>query len=107
MSREVADRFIEALWRLEEDRDVEPLIEVHAEDCRVGNVAVPRTFDGHEGLREFWTSYRNTFDEIEVRVPQRLRGQGRSRRAGVDDRRHLQRRYHLLRGCEHPGYRGR
>jgi steroid delta-isomerase-like uncharacterized protein len=64
VSREAANRFIEALWRLEEDRDVEPLIEVHAEDCRVGNVAVPRTFDGHEGLREFWTSYRNTFDEM-------------------------------------------
>lgn len=64
MSREAANRFIEALWRLEEDRDVEPLIEVRAEDCRVGNVAVPRTFDGHEGLREFWTSYRNTFDEM-------------------------------------------
>lgn len=64
MSEEVADRFIEALRRLEEDRDVEPLVEIHKEDCDVGNVAVSRTFSGHEGLREFWTSYRNTFDEM-------------------------------------------
>lgn len=64
MSEEVADRFIEALRRLEEDRDVEPLVEIHKEDCDVGNVAVSRTFSGHEGLREFWASYRNTFDEM-------------------------------------------
>jgi ketosteroid isomerase-like protein len=64
LSEEVADRFIEALRRLEEDRDVEPLVEIHKEDCDVGNVAVSRTFSGHEGLREFWASYRNTFDEM-------------------------------------------
>ena len=65
MSIEVAERFKEALWRLEEDRGVEALVEVHAEDCSVGNVAVPKTFDGHDGLREFWTNYRNTFDQME------------------------------------------
>jgi hypothetical protein len=64
MSREVANNFIEALWRLEEDEDVEPLVEIHTEDCEVGNVSVPGTFSGHEGLREFWTSYRGTFGEM-------------------------------------------
>jgi steroid delta-isomerase-like uncharacterized protein len=64
LSKEVAERFKEALWKLEEDRDVEALVEVHAEDCSVGNVAVPGTFDGHDGLREFWTNYRKTFDEM-------------------------------------------
>lgn len=64
MSKQVADKFIEALWRLEEDRDVEALVEVHTEDCDVGNVAVPKNFSGHEGLREFWRSYRKTFGEM-------------------------------------------
>ncbi|HET7479148.1 MAG TPA: nuclear transport factor 2 family protein [Rubrobacteraceae bacterium] len=64
MSREVADRFVEALWRLEEESDVEPLVEVHTDDCDVGNVAVPKNFSGHEGLREFWSSYRKTFGEM-------------------------------------------
>jgi steroid delta-isomerase-like uncharacterized protein len=64
MSREVADRFVEALRKLEEDRDVEALVEIHAEACEVGNVAVPQTFEGHDGLREFWTTYRKTFGEI-------------------------------------------
>jgi len=64
VSKEVADRFVEALGKLEEDRDVEALVEIHAEDCDVGNVAVPKTFSGHDGLREFWTSYRDTFGEM-------------------------------------------
>jgi ketosteroid isomerase-like protein len=64
MSKEVADKFVEALWKLELDRDVETLVEIHTDDCDVGNVAVPRTFSGHDGLREFWTSYRNTFGDM-------------------------------------------
>ena len=42
-------------------RNVEALVEIHTEDCEVGNVSVPETFRGHDGLREFWTSYRSTF----------------------------------------------
>ena len=64
LSQEVAERFAEALRRLEEDRDVEALVAIHTEDCDVGNVAVSETFSGHEGLREFWTGYRNTFGEM-------------------------------------------
>ena len=64
MSREVADKFIEALWKLEEDRDVEAHVEIHTQNCSVGNVSVSKTFSGHEGLREFWTDYRKTFDEM-------------------------------------------
>jgi ketosteroid isomerase-like protein len=64
VSKEVADRFVVALRKLEDDRDVEALVEIHTEDCDVGNVAVPKTFSGHDGLREFWTGYRDTFGEM-------------------------------------------
>jgi ketosteroid isomerase-like protein len=64
MSKEVADRFIEALHKLEEERDVEALVEIHTEGCEVGNVSVQETFRGHDGLREFWTNYRKTFGEM-------------------------------------------
>ena len=64
MTKEVADGFVEALRKLEEDRDVEALVEIHTEDCDVGNVAVPKNFSGHDGLREFWTGYRDTFGEM-------------------------------------------
>jgi ketosteroid isomerase-like protein len=64
VSREVTDKLIEALWKLEEYRDVEALVEIHTQNCSVGNVAVSKTFSGHDGLREFWTDYRKTFDEM-------------------------------------------
>jgi steroid delta-isomerase-like uncharacterized protein len=64
MSKEVAEKFVEALWKLEQYRDLEALVEIHTDDCDVGNVAVPRTFSGHDGLREFWTSYRDTFGDM-------------------------------------------
>src|SRR5215213_8422019 len=64
MSKEVADGFVEALRKLEENEDVEALVEIHTGDCEVGNVSVPGIFRGHEGLREFWTSYRSTFGEM-------------------------------------------
>ena len=64
MSKEVADGFVEALRKLEENEDVEALVEMHTGDCEVGNVSVPGIFRGHEGLREFWRSYRSTFGEM-------------------------------------------
>jgi ketosteroid isomerase-like protein len=64
MSKEVADGFVEALRKLEENEDVEALVELHTGDCEVGNVSVPGIFRGHEGLREFWRSYRSTFGEM-------------------------------------------
>ncbi len=64
MSKEVADGFVEALRKREEEEDPEALVEIHTDDCEVGNVAVPQTFRGHEGLREFWRSYRSTFGEM-------------------------------------------
>jgi ketosteroid isomerase-like protein len=64
VSKEVVDGFVEALRKLEEDRDVEALVEIHTEDCEVGNVSVSETFRGHDGLREFWIEYRRTFGEM-------------------------------------------
>lgn len=64
MSERVAESFKEALWKVEENRDVEPMLDVLSDDCEVGNVAVPETFHGHDGAREFWTQYRQTFDEM-------------------------------------------
>ncbi len=64
MSKAVVESFKEALWKVEEDRDVEPMISVLTGDCEIGNVAVPETFHGHDGAREFWEAYRETFDEM-------------------------------------------
>jgi hypothetical protein len=47
VSKEVADDFVEALRKLE-DRDVEGLVRIHAEDCEVGNVSISETLRSHE-----------------------------------------------------------
>jgi hypothetical protein len=60
----VADGVVEALRKLEENRNVEGLVAIHTEDCEVGNVPVSETFRGHEGLREYLTEYRKTFDAV-------------------------------------------
>ena len=64
MSQEVAENFKEALWKVEEDQDFEPMLDILSEDCEVGNVAVPKTFHGRDEAQEFWTQYRKTFDEM-------------------------------------------
>jgi hypothetical protein len=43
-------------------------VEIHTEDCEVSNVSGPETFRGHEGLREFGTSYRSTFGEMRSEI---------------------------------------
>jgi hypothetical protein len=80
MSKEVADKFVEALWKLEQKRDVEALVEIHTDDCDVGNVAVPRTFSGHDSLRELPQHLRRH----EERIPHRLRRRRRARRPGME-----------------------
>lgn len=64
MSRQVAEQFIEALHKLEEDRDLDPIVATYSEDCEVGNIIVPEQFKGPDGARRFWTEYRDTFGEI-------------------------------------------
>jgi len=53
MSREVTDDFVAALWELEENEDVEPLVRIRTGYCEVGNVSGTGAFDGHDGLRAF------------------------------------------------------
>jgi ketosteroid isomerase-like protein len=64
MSRDIANRFIEALERLERERDLETIVSLFAEDCRVGNVIVPAPYEGPPGAREFWERYRETFGDV-------------------------------------------
>ncbi len=64
MAERVAEKFIEALKALEESRDLEQIVALHAESADVGNVVAPEKFHGRDGAREFWTKYRDTFGEV-------------------------------------------
>jgi ketosteroid isomerase-like protein len=65
MAGELTEKFIDALRRLESDRDLEPIVSLFADDCELGNVVTSEPFRGREGAREFWTAYRETFGEME------------------------------------------
>lgn len=65
MSEQLAKRFIEALGRLEAERDLETIAALFAEESEIGNVVAPEKFRGRDGAREFWgAKYRDTFGEV-------------------------------------------
>jgi ketosteroid isomerase-like protein len=65
MSEYLVGKFIEALGRLEAERDLEAITALFADESEVGNVTSPEKFHGREGAREFWgAKYRDTFGEV-------------------------------------------
>ena len=86
----LADRFIDALARLEADRDLEPLAALHADDAKVGNVNAPEQFSGQDGVRRFWGEYRDTFGELKsefrnvIATPERIALEWRTEGTSVD-----------------------
>jgi ketosteroid isomerase-like protein len=65
MSKQLAEKFVEALARLEAERDLETISGLFAEESEIGNVVSPEKFHGREGARDFWGSkYRDTFGEV-------------------------------------------
>jgi limonene-1,2-epoxide hydrolase len=79
MSQQLAERFVEALGRLEAERDSEGIVSLFAEDCEVGNVVSPERFHGREGARQFWgEKYRDTFGEVRSTFRNVFAGEGRA-----------------------------
>ncbi len=61
MAENTAKNFIEALRKLESDRDLETICGLFSEDAKVGNVV---TDDKNLGAREFWKNYRDNFAAV-------------------------------------------
>ncbi len=61
MAKNTAKNFIDALNKLESDRDLETICGLFSEESEIGNVV---TDDKNIGAREFWNSYRETFDKV-------------------------------------------
>ena len=59
-----ADEFIDALHALEESNDVERMVQLFDDDAEITNPTHAAPHRGREGAREFWRSYRETFEEI-------------------------------------------
>ena len=76
MSEQVANQFIQALWALEDTKDVEPLAALYTDGAAVGNVLAPDHFHGPDGARAFWAEYRGTFDKAKSEFRNVVAGDG-------------------------------
>ena len=61
MAENTAKQFIDALHKLESDRDLETIVGLFSENCEIGNVV---TEDKDIGVEQFWSSYRESFGEV-------------------------------------------
>lgn len=64
MAMERAQRFVDALGKLEQSGDLEPLLSLFSDDAQVSNVASQRVFSGRDGARQFWTEYKATLGQV-------------------------------------------
>jgi ketosteroid isomerase-like protein len=64
MATERAQRFVDALAKLEKSGDVESLVSLFSEDAQVSNAASRRVFSGIDGARQFWTEYKATLARV-------------------------------------------
>lgn len=59
-----AQTFIDALRRLEETGEVEPIAALFAPDATTSNPLVKHADEGQGGAAAFWTGYRKAFETI-------------------------------------------
>lgn len=64
MAKAHPKRFINALYALELENDVEPIAGLHAPDADISNPLVQHQHKGVDGARDFWRTYRDSFQTI-------------------------------------------
>ncbi len=72
MTEKTAEKFIAALKKLESDRDLETIVSLHSEDCKIGNVVTDKSSDAGE----FWETYRKSFDKVSSSFKNKIFAEG-------------------------------
>ncbi len=74
MAHEISEKFIEALHELEENRDVEKIAVLFADDAEVNNVV---TIENSHDLspKDFWQKYRDNFGEVKSEFKNKIYGE--------------------------------
>lgn len=82
MSAQMAEKFIEALGKLEKSEDVETIVSLFADDAEIGNVTLTKNLSGADGaksVRNFRIkSIRKTFPRSNGRRRERARTAAKS-----------------------------
>ncbi len=74
--QEMAQRFVAALGDLHRNRDVEPLVDLFADDATLSKVGMPHQERGKQGARAFWQQYREVFGSIDASFRHTASGDG-------------------------------
>lgn len=78
MSVQLAEKFVEALRKLEAERDLETIAGLFADDAEIGNTAAAGNAREDLDAREFWTIYRDTFDTVESKFKNKIHSESAS-----------------------------
>ena len=63
MTEDTAKKFVDALHKLETERDLETICALFTDDCDIANV-ITEDNDRQTGAREFWQNYRDNFSDV-------------------------------------------
>lgn len=75
MTKEIAEKFVAALHKLEESRETDEIVSLYADNAEIANVVAPVKFEGQDGARNFWTKYRETFGEMRSEFRNQIYGE--------------------------------
>ncbi len=64
MAEQLAEQFISALGEIEHNKNFDQMLALYTDSSEIGNVALSEPLKGQEGAKEFWTSYRDSFDHV-------------------------------------------
>ncbi|MCV7420332.1 nuclear transport factor 2 family protein [Mycobacterium yunnanensis] len=73
---DLTKKFVDALGRLHQDGDPDPLVELFSDDATLNKAGMPHGQSGRDGARTFWEQYRNVFGEIESTFHHVVTGDG-------------------------------
>ena len=73
---ELTKQFTSALEQLHREQNVEPLVELFADDATLSKAGMPHDAHGKDGARTFWEQYRKIFGDIEATFHHTATGDG-------------------------------
>lgn len=74
----MTETFAGRLQDFERTGDVEPLVELFAEEAELSKLDGAAVHRGRDGARRFWTEYREVFDDLRSEFTGDVRGDGKA-----------------------------
>ncbi|MEZ6089755.1 MAG: nuclear transport factor 2 family protein [Pirellulaceae bacterium] len=65
MTQNIASQFAKRLQKVEQTGDVQPLVEMFADNAELTNLGLQEPMQGEAGAERFWQMYLDQFDKIE------------------------------------------